>query len=98
MIIGIECSNHTIIPNYIVRSNALSHGAKLCYGRLLAHKRERGEIHITHRELSEELGLSREMTGKLIKELIRHDFITVEPRKIRNIPLTYNLNQQGVDK
>ncbi len=63
------------IPNAILRHKALSHGAKITWGRLAQYAGENGEAWPNYETLAAELGIDRRQAIRYANELKEHNFI-----------------------
>lgn len=77
------------IPNVILSYEKISLGAKVCYGRLCQYAGENGYAYPSHQTLADELGVSRRMAQRYLKELEQDGLIKVIHRKNNN---TYTSN------
>lgn len=68
----------SFIPNWLMQRQEISHGAKLCYGRLCQYAGQKGYCFPSQETISEELGISYRQTQRYIKELIRVGLIVIE--------------------
>lgn len=63
------------VPNWLMRIPDISHGAKLCYGRLCQYAGQNGKCFPTQRALAEELSVTRKAISAYIRELKRYKLI-----------------------
>lgn len=68
------------VPNMIMRRKDLSHGVKLCFGRLLQYAGSDGCAFPKLTTLGEELGVSSRAAARFISELKSHGLVRVEQR------------------
>ena len=68
------------IPEALVRSQQISAGAKLAYGRLARYAGQNGLCHPCMHTLGCEIGVGERQTQKYLAELVRNQLIRREPR------------------
>jgi len=66
-------------PNWLLRRQGVSCGAKICYARLAQFSGQRGFSFPSHSTLARELGVSRDSVVRYLNELKEHGLI--ETRK-----------------
>lgn len=71
-------SKSFIVPNSLMRARDLSHGAKLCFGRLCQHAGEDGKCSPSYATLGKNLGVSRQSAMKYVKELVDYGLIKIK--------------------
>lgn len=57
------------IPNWLLKRPEVSHGAKLCYGRLIQYSGKHGQCFPSQGLLAEELGVLEQQARRYVKEL-----------------------------
>lgn len=68
----------SFIPNWLLKRNEISQGAKLCYARLCQYSGEDGECFPKLETLAEEIGVTLNMAHRYCKELSEHRLIEIE--------------------
>ena len=68
----------TQVPNAILRSDAISPGAKLCYAMLLSYAWHNDFCFPGQDRLAKDIGISRQSVNTQIKELERKGFIKIK--------------------
>lgn len=66
------------VPNWLVRLDDVSAGAKLCYGRLAQYAGRKGVAEPDQARLASELGVGDRMVRRYLSELVEKGLIVVE--------------------
>lgn len=93
------------VPEWLMRSKAVSPGAKLCYARLCRYAGKEGVAYPDQAELAEELAVSERTVRTYIRELEDAHLIRTEQRglgqpnryRFRNHPMIWN-DEDGPDR
>ena len=72
-----------VVPNWLARRTKISHGAKLCYGRLVQYNGRDGRCNPRESVLASELGVSERQCRRLLAQLQRHGLIAIRQRGLR---------------
>ena len=72
-----------VVPNWLARRTKISHGAKLCYGRLVQYNGRDGRCNPRESVLASELGVSERQCRRLLAQLQRCGLIAIRQRGLR---------------
>lgn len=79
------------IPNSLLKYKGISHGAKLCYGRLSQYAGENGYAYPSYKTLANELGMSKRTAIRYCIELEQEGLIEIVLRKNKKNNFTSNI-------
>ena len=93
----VSSKGFTMVPNFILRSKEVNVGAKLTYAMLLSYAWQNNFCFPGQKTLANDMGVSLRSIVSFIKELQKHEFITVK-RQGLNKPNIYTLHLKVKDK
>ena len=67
-----------IIPNSLSEVTNLSHGAKMCFGRLCQYAGKNGKCFPSYEALGKELGVSKRTSIRRVNELVDYGLIKIK--------------------
>ncbi len=84
----------TQLPNYVLRDNKLSFGARLTYAVLLSYAWQEGSCFPGQTKIGEDLGVSRQMINGYLKELKERKYIDWKRRGLNKTNIYYVLDHK----
>lgn len=70
----------TQVPNFVLKCDGISHGAKVVYAMLLSYAWQNGFCFPGQEKLARDIGTSRQTANKFIQELAKAELIHIKRR------------------
>jgi DNA-binding MarR family transcriptional regulator len=88
----------TQLPNYVLRNNKLSTGARLTYAVLLSYAWQKDSCFPGQERIAEDLGVKRNAISNYLKELKDEGFISWERRGLNKTNIYFILDYKPIKK
>ncbi len=86
----------TQLPNYVLKSNELSPGAKLAYAVLLSYAWEKDSCFPGQDRMGKDLGVGRQAVNGYLQELKKYKFISWKRRGLGKTNIYYILDYKPI--